>query len=136
MFEQLFETFRKASESTLQMQQDMFRYWSQQWTAAPPNMAGMSADWGRNLQKRWLELAVETMNKHREALDSTYRSGIQLIEQTFRVTDARSPDDYRRMTEELWRKLFDAFKNQSESQFREFQNLAERSFEMARKAEA
>src|SRR5688572_4590464 len=81
MFEQLMDSFRKTSESSMQMQQEMLTHWAQQWLAAPPNAAGVSAEWGRNLQKRWSELALEMLNKHREALDSSYKSGIQIIEQ-------------------------------------------------------
>jgi len=127
MFDQLFEGFRKASESSLQMQQELFRHWTQQWMSTPTNAPGMSADWGRNLQKRWLELATEILHRHRESIDTMYKSGIQMIEQTFRISEIKSSDDYRRLVEDLWRKLFDTLKDQSESQFRDFQKWSERS---------
>jgi hypothetical protein len=136
MIDQLFETFRKASESSLLAQQDLFRQWTQQWTPTQANGAGQTGEWGRAFQKRWLEFVVEALNKHREMLDSSYRSAIDVIEQTLRISEARSPDDYRRMFDELGRKLFDSFKLQSETQFREFQTWAEKSFEMGRPAEA
>jgi hypothetical protein len=60
-------------------------------------------------------------------LDGTYRAGIQLIEQTSHVADAKSADDYRRMIDELWRKLFDLQKQQSETQIRDFQTFYEKS---------
>jgi len=88
--------------------------------------------WTRNFQKRWAELTVESLNKHRESLDSIYRSGIQLIEQTFRVSEAKTSDDYRRVVEDLWRKLLDVYKEQSESQVRDFQNWAAKSIEIQR----
>jgi hypothetical protein len=135
MFERVFEGFRKASESSLQMQQDLFKNWSQQWFAAPSNAAGASTEWKQTFQKRSLELVIDMLNKHREALDSTYRSGIQMIEQTLRASEAKSPDDYRRTVEELGRRLFETFKDQSETQFREFQRWAEQSFDMAQKAQ-
>src|SRR5262245_27629914 len=99
MFEMLFETFRKASESSLEMQQEMFKQWTQQWVAVPSGAGAPSTEWGRNLQKRWAELTLETLNKHREALDSAYRSGIQVIEESFRTSEAKSSEDYRRMVE-------------------------------------
>jgi hypothetical protein len=135
MFDQLIESFRTATESSLQMQQDMFKQWTQQWRSAQPN-AGATSDWGRAFDKRWLQFTVDALNKHRESLDTAYKSGIQVIEQSFRVADAKSTDDYKRMVEELWHKLFDTFKTQAESQFRDFQVLAEKSFETARSAEA
>jgi hypothetical protein len=129
MFDLLYETFRKASESSLQMPQDMFKHWTQQWLSAPPNAAGASAEWARTFQKRWTEMAIETLNKHRESLDSTYRAGIQLIEQTFRFSDAKSSEDYRRIVDELWHRLLEMAKEQSEAQFRDFQTWAAKSIE-------
>jgi hypothetical protein len=121
MFDQLVDGVRKASESSLQMQQEMFRNWTRMWLSAAPGSIGTAGDWGRGSQRRWLQLGIEMLNKHREALDSTYRAGIQIIEQTFHVADAKSVEDYRRLVEELWRKLFDLQKEQAESQFRDFQ---------------
>jgi hypothetical protein len=135
MFDQLFESFRKASEASMQMQQDVFKSWSQHWLSGPPNAAGLSAEWGRTFQKRGLELLVESLNKHRESLDSAYKTGIEVIEQAFSVSEARSSEDYRRMVEELWRKLYETFKDQSEAHLHDFQTFAERSFEMVRKAD-
>jgi hypothetical protein len=129
MFDQLFESFRKASESSLQAQQEMFKQW---WQHSAPIFggAGGATDWG-DVQKRWLDYASETMNKQRALLDSLYRSGIEVIEQAFRVTEAKSPEDYRRLVEELWRKLSDSFKAQSEAQLREFQDATAKWLEKA-----
>ena len=79
-----------------------------------------------------LELGIETLHKHREALDSTYRAGIQTIEQTFRIGDAKSVEDSRKVVEDLWRKLFDLQKVQAESQFRDFQEWFQKSAGLVR----
>jgi hypothetical protein len=140
MLDQLFDNFRKASEATLRMQQDMMRHWSVPWPSGPSGSSGSSApgglptDWGRNLQKEWLDLTLEFLNKQREALDSAYKLGLQMIEQTFRASEAKSPEEYRRMTEELWGKLFESFKGQYETQFQGFRKWTEKSFEMGRRA--
>ena len=136
MFDRMLEGFRKASESTLQMQQDLFKSWTQQWLSAQPDTTGVSAEWGRAFQKRWFELALETLKRHRDSLDAMYKAGIQTVEETSRSSGIKSPEDYRRMVEELWHKLYQAFKAQSESQFRDFQSWAEKSFESARKSNA
>jgi len=133
MFDQLIDGVRKASESSLQMQQEMFRHWTRLFTG-PAQEASATADWGRGSQKRWLELGLEMLNRHREALDAIYKSGIQVIEQTFHVTEAKSADDYRRMVEDLWRKLFELQKDQSESQFRDFQAFYEKSASLVQDA--
>jgi hypothetical protein len=132
----MFDNFRKASESSLQMQQEMFKQWAQQWPAMPLNAAGVSADWGRTFQKRWIEFATHSMNKQRESLDAMYKSGIQLIEQTFRLSEAKTPEDYRRMVEELWRKMFAVYKDLSEGQLRDFQKGVEEWFETVPKVKA
>jgi hypothetical protein len=134
MLDQMFDNFRKASESSLQMQQELFKQWTQQWPSMPLNAAGVSADWVRTFQKRWIEFATDSLSKHRESLDSMYRSSIQVIEQTCRLSEAKTPDDYRRMVEELWRKMFTVCKDQSESQLRGIQKGVEELFEMVPKA--
>ena len=138
MFDQLVDGVRKASESSLHMQQEMFRHWTRVWLSAAPGSMGMSTvnDWSRGSQKRWLQIGVEMLNKHREALDSVYKAGIQIIEQSFHVADAQSADDYRRLVEELWRKLFDLQKEQAESQFRDFQQWIEKSAGLVQGARA
>jgi Rad3-related DNA helicase len=137
MFDQLVDGVREASESSLHLQQEMFRHWTRLLLSATPGSVGLPGDLNnRGAQKRWLELGLEMLNRHREALDTTYRSGIQLIEQTFQVTDAKSGDDYRKVVEELWRKLFDLQKQQAESQFRDFQTWFEKSAGLAQDARA
>lgn len=133
MFDQLFENFRRMSETALQMHQDVLRQWTSQWPSAMP-LGGAGPDFGRDFQKRWQTLATDSLRKHSEALDATYKSGIQIIEQTFRVSDSDSPEEQRRMVEELWGKLFKTMKEQAESQFREFQKAAELWLEMLQKS--
>jgi len=135
MFDQLIDGVKKASESSLQMQQEMFKNWTKLFSGQGA-AAGAPAEWGRASQKRWAELCVEMLNRHREALDGTYKSGIQIIEEAFHVSEAKSPDDSRRMVEDLWRKLFDLQKSQSESQFRDFQTFYEKSAALVQDARA
>jgi len=131
MLDQIFDNFRKASESTMQMQQDMFKQWVSQWPATPPGAAGNAwVEQVQAFQKRWLENATEMLNKHRESLDTQYKAGIRAIEDAFRVTEAKTPDDYRRMVEDLWRKNFENLKGTAEGQVRDFQQGVEKWFEM------
>ena len=108
MFDQMIDGVRKASESSLQMQQEMFKHWTRLFSGQAQEAGAQAADWGRGSQKRWVELGVEMLNRHREAIDTIYKSGIQVIEQAFHVAEAKSADDYRRMIEDLWRKLFES----------------------------
>jgi hypothetical protein len=131
MLDQVIESFRKASESSMQMQQDLFKRWTQQWfTTTSGNGTATAAEWGGPLQRRSMDLAIEALNKHRESLEATYRSNIQVLEQAFRVSEARSPEDCRRMIEDLWRNVLAIMKDQSETQFRELMRWTEKLFEV------
>ena len=130
MLDQMFESLRTASESSVQMQQEMFKQWTRQWTGAPANAAGVSAEWIQKFQKGWVDFATDSLNKNRKSLDSAYSDGIGAIEQTFRLSEAKTPEDFRRLTEELWRKLFETFKDQSETQLRDLQKSVEKLFEL------
>lgn len=136
MFDQLIDGVRKASESSLQMQQEVFKQWTRLFSGPMAHDTPSPADWGRGAQKRWVELGVEMLHRHRETLDAAYKSGIQIIEQTFSVADAKSPDDVRKNVDELWRKLFDLQKQQSETQIRDFQTFYEKSAALVQDARA
>jgi hypothetical protein len=133
MLDQLFELSRKAAESSLQMQQVMFKQWTQNVLSTSPAAVGISADWGGTLRKRWVELTLDTLNKQRETIDAAYKTGMQTIEQLARVSEAKSAEEAVRSVEDVWGKLFEGFKSQAESQFRDFQTWATRSFEIAHK---
>ncbi|HKQ71052.1 MAG TPA: hypothetical protein VJT73_17015 [Polyangiaceae bacterium] len=128
--DQMFEGFRKASLSSLQMQQEMFKQWTQQWPATTPSSAGISTDWLQKIQKRWIEFMTESLDRHRSSLDSLYRALVQVVEEGARLSDAKTPDDYRRTTEAVRQKLIATFKEHSETQIREFQKNAEKWFEV------
>jgi len=135
MLDQVLDNFRKASETTMQMQQEMLKKWMGQWPTANPSTPGAAwVEQAQSFQKRWLESVTEVMNKHREKLDSQYKAGIAAIEDAFRATEAKSPEEYRRMTEELWKKSFESLKGSAESQIHDFQMAIEKWFEMATKA--
>jgi len=130
MFEQIFDSVRKASETSAQLQQEMLKQWTQTWMSVPTQPGGGIPEWGKGFQRRWAEMALEFLRKQRESMDAAYASGIQIIEQTFRVTEATNPDDYRKTIEDLWRKVFESFKDRSETQFRDFQKWSEKSAEI------
>jgi hypothetical protein len=131
MFEQLFEGFRKASESSILAQQEMLKQAVQQWPTASIGAASSAIEQNSSFQKRLIQSAVETWERHRELVDSTTRATLQFIEQSARISDAKSPDDYRRMLEELWRKMFDVLKVQSEAQFAELKKASQNFLEVA-----
>jgi hypothetical protein len=134
MLDQVLDNFRKASESTVQMQQDMYKKWMSQWPTTPPASGGAWSEQMQTFQKRWLEQVTELMTKHREKLDSQYKAGIAAIEDAFHVTEAKTPEDYRKMTEELWRKSFETLKSSAEAQVHDFQKAVDTWLEAMTKA--
>jgi hypothetical protein len=163
MFDQVLEMFRKATESTLQMQQQMYRQWTQQWMQVPwmsgmsgiPGMPGMPGmPWMQGMpgmsstpagplleqlqafQKQASASVTEILKKHRDTLDTQYAAGIRTIEEAFRLGEAKDPDQLRRLTEELWKQSFDCLRTVSEGQIKEFQGALEKWFENVSKGAA
>jgi hypothetical protein len=135
MLDQIFEMSRKTLESSLQMQQAVFKHWTQDLPTMTPAAAVMSADWGGSMRKRWVEFVLEALNKQRESLDATYRAMIQATEKLFRISEARSSEDAMHAIEDVWKTIFDSVKSQSEAQFREFQSWTEKAMDIARKGD-
>jgi hypothetical protein len=138
MFEKIFDEYRKALDSSFAMQQEMFRQWMNGWPAKKglePARDGQESveEQVRSYQKQWSETLAETLNKHREQLDAQYRSGIEAIETAFRTTEAKTPEEYWRLTQEFWRKSIDSFKMAFEAQTNYLQGLAEIWMEMLTK---
>lgn len=133
--DQMFENFRKASLSSLQMQQEMFKQWTQQWPwpQGAAGAAGAPADWVQRVQTRWIEFTGELLNRHRESLDTMYKLAIQAMEQMSRLHESKSSEEYTRGMEDLRSRMFDTFKEQSDTQLREFQKTAEKWFDVLMK---
>lgn len=66
--DQLLELSRKAAESSLQTQQAIWRQWTQGWASETPG--SLPTDWGNDFRHRWADLALETLHKHRETMDT------------------------------------------------------------------
>jgi hypothetical protein len=145
MYDQMLETFRKAAESTMQLQQEALRSWTRQWgemptmpgvpvsTSAGPALAATWLDQIRAFQKTWAGYMSETLTRHRKSLDAQYEAGIKTIEEAFRVAEARDPEHFRRLMEELWRQGFETLKTMSESQMRDVQAISEKWMEVMTK---
>jgi len=133
MLDQAFDNFRRATETTLQAQQDLFRQWMSQWPMLPlaptPSGVGMTEQ-ARSFQKQWTDSITSLMTKHCESLDAQYRAGIRAIEDALRTTEAKSPEEFRQLTEELWRKSFEVLKQTVENQIRDFQVAVEKWSEL------
>ncbi|MFO0890584.1 MAG: hypothetical protein U0790_15750 [Isosphaeraceae bacterium] len=150
MFDMILENYRKAAESTMKVQQDMLRNWTMQWPqmfgsqsfnfplpGGASNSAMPGAAWLEQFseaQRKWGESVTEMLNKHRESLDAQYKAGIRTIEDAFKVTEAKDPQQFRRLTEELWKHSFECLKSVAESQMKDVQAAMQKWYEVASKA--
>ena len=79
MFEQVLDSVRKMSESTIQMQQEFYKQWMSHLPTtammSPASTGGGVAEQAQSLQKRWMDSVTELMNKQREALDCAIPDG-------------------------------------------------------------
>jgi hypothetical protein len=135
MFEQIFEEYHKAVDSSLKLQQEMYRKWMNGWPVKPP-VVNSALDRGavkeqiRSYQKEWSHTLAETLEKHRAALNEQYKSGILAIESAFRTTEAKTPEECWRLTQEFWRKSIDSYKSAFEAQSKYLQDLAQMWLDM------
>ena len=148
MFDMILDNYRKATESTMKLQQEMLRNWTTQW----PQMFGLPnvghAFSGHD--DAWRRVAREV----RRGPEEVGRDGHRDAEQASR--DARcpvqggnsnhrgrvqggrgqGPQQFRRLTEELWKQSFECFNTVVESQMRDVQAAMQKCYEVASKSAA
>ena len=140
MFDQVVDTFRKAIDSSMQCQHEMLQQFVQLWSQVPgiPTTGSVVANkWSdqvNTIQKKWSQTLTDLLNRHREALDAQYRAGIKTIEDAFRVGEAKDPEQFRKLTEELWRQSFDSMKTVVETQIGDLRAVTQKGVEAASKS--
>jgi hypothetical protein len=134
MFEQVFENLRKATDSTIQTQQELFQKWLGLWPAMPPS----APTFGEPLkfQKKWMEALGEIIKKQRESLEAQFAAGLKNIEEAFHLADAKNPEELRAKTIELWQKSFECLRQMFETQVRDFQTAIAKWTELYTKGAA
>jgi len=119
MFDQVFNSLRKVSDSVIEMQQEMIKKWIGLWPGAaafPP----VNTD-PVKIRTKWMEVTTELIKKQRETLEAQFSAGVQNIEEAFHLPDAKDAEEMRAKTVELWKKTFDCLKQTYEAQSRDFQ---------------
>lgn len=134
MFDPLFDSLRKATETSIQMQQEMFKKWIALWpgmTAIPPRPEQF-----QQFQKKWAETVNELIKQRRESTEAIFKSGLENIEQTFKLGEVKNVEELRAKTIELWQKYFDSLRQAYEAQVRDFQTAMVRWGELMTKGAA
>jgi hypothetical protein len=131
MFEYVFESFREAAHTTLQTQQEMFKNWVALW----PGIAGVPV-WGdqvRQFQNKWAESVTDLLKRQHRVIETQFKAGLQSIEKAFHLGEAKTVEEIRGQTVELWQKCFEALKQAYEAELREFQVVLEKWTELMTK---
>jgi len=128
-FEDMFESFKKATEFTLQMQQEMFKMWPG--FAKPPSTP---ADQFKGLYQEWLRGLQELAKNYQEMWERQYKTGLESLESAFEVVSTKDPTELHEKLVELWQKSFNSLKELTQSQMKHFQEVIEKGMEWAKKA--
>ena len=145
MFDMILESYGKAAESTLKLQREMLRDWMMQWspietqaiglpstgtsTSASATPAAAGLEQLSTAQTKWAEAVTDLLKRHRETLDEQYRAGIRALDDAFRVGEAKDPEQFRRLSEELWRTSFETLKTAVASQMHDIQLVMQNWYE-------
>jgi hypothetical protein len=133
MFEEVFQNIRKAAEANLNMQQELFSQWSALWPGIP---APQSA-WIKQLQRfrsKWVEAVSELARKHRTVIDRQYNSALESLDAALGATEASTPEEYRRRSEQFCRKSLECVREVAETQVEEFQEAVSKMTDILAKA--
>ena len=125
MFQDVFENLRKASDSTIQTQQELFKKWASLWPGVPASPTA----WGgpvQKLQKPWVEIVNDLVKKQREVLETHFNAGLRNIEEASPLVEVKNPEELRTKTIELWQKSFDCLRQTYEAQLHELQTAVSR----------
>jgi hypothetical protein len=137
-FDQLFEMFRKATESTLEMQQNLFRQWTATWPgtfpSSLPKFQPSGVEQFQQFCKDWTQATTEMTRKNMEICESQYKAGLELLEAAFKPGEDKDPAKQGQKMTELWQRSFECFKNLAVMQMKNFQFAIEKWMELVKKA--
>jgi hypothetical protein len=133
MFNQVMENFREATEATVQMQQEIFKTWTKLW----PGVSPATPTWGEQVQqfqKKWAETVGDMVKVHGEVMEARFKAGVQNIERAFQIAEAKTTEEMRAKSIELWQKTIDDLRQVYEAQLHGFEKVIEKWTEFTTKA--
>jgi len=135
MFDQVLDSMRKASEATLQTQQELFKKWAGLWPGVPARQPDSSGQVPK-FQERWAEAVGELVAMQCQSLEAQFSAGLKNIEVAFRLSEAKDLEELRGKTIELWQRAFDCLRQAYEAQIRDFQTTVTKMTELMMKGSA
>jgi hypothetical protein len=133
VFEDVLESLRKAAEANVEMQQEMFRQWSEHWPGFP-QMPGNWSDKLQRFQKEWARTAKDLVAKHREVFDKQYDLASESLEEAFRTAQSSDPQQFASRCQDACRKSLDIFREIGELQIKETQDALNKWISLAVKS--
>jgi hypothetical protein len=109
MFDQAFDSLRKATEATVEAQQEMCKRWFSLFPTAPAFPSAWTEQVQR-FQKKWAEAVQDLMKRQRETTEAQFKLGLQNIEKAFQVGEIKTAEDFRARAIELWQKSFEGLR--------------------------
>ncbi len=133
MFDQVYENMQAACNTTMRMQQDMFKRWLDMWTtsAKPPTVPG--TEQVQQFQKNWMRTVEDIVKQQQESLDKQFQAGLKGIENAFEAAESSNIEDLRKKNLELWKKNFDCLRQTYETQLKDFQSMVSKWTEIMAK---
>lgn len=133
VFEELFQNIRKAAETNLKMQQEVFGQFSGMWPGIPtPQTAWVNQMQG--FRRQWAQTVSDLARKHQGVVEKQYEAAIGSLDAALNMADASTPEEVRRRSEQLCRKTLDCVREVTEVQIREFQEAITKWTDLLAKA--
>ncbi len=135
VYEQVLESMRKATESSLRMQQDALQQWTALWPGLPglPSVQGVWMDKVLEFRRQWSNTVSDLAHKHRNTVDRQYQAALEALDEALRVGETSSPEEYRKRTDQFCRKALECMREASEAQIREYQEAMNKLSELVAK---
>lgn len=121
VFEEVFQNIRKAAEANLSMQQEVLSQWSAMWPGVPAPQSALMTQL-QKVRAKWVDAVAHVARKHQNVIDRQYKAALESLDAALSVTDASTPEEFRRRSEQLARKSLDCVREIAETQVEEFQN--------------
>ena len=133
VLEEVFQNVRKAAEANLKMQQEVFSQWSSMWPGVPtPQTAWVNQM--QSFRKQFADTISEVATKHQDTIDAQYKAATESLNAALSLTDASTPEEVRRRSEQFCRKTLDCMREMTEVQVREFQDAITKFTDLMAKA--
>jgi len=124
MFNDVVENFRQATETTANLQQEMFKKWINLWPGLPtqPNWQEQA----KKIQKKWAEMVADMVKSQTELTEAQFKAGLANIDKAFQMAQAKTTEELRTKSLELWRQCFDNLRKVHEAQVQAFESAMQK----------